>query len=880
MAHYGISYKLNQEPYARNLPLVSTSIHTTIKATALHTVLIQVFDNRSKENIPSCNYQFPLYDGISIIKFTCTIGNRKLSGVVREKASAKKIYDEAKNRGETAGILEQNAQASDVFSTSLGNIPGGQNVVVEIEYIGELRMEGGDLVKLVIPTKVAPRYGWAGTSSAGPGVTTKGGMKITVDILMWKSMRIDGLTSPSHPIAVTIGALSSASGNRDVNMASATLAQESAALKQDFILLLNVKDLGNPKAMLETHSTISNHRALMVSLVPKFTLPAHHPEIVFVVDRSGSMENNMVTLNLTMKFLLKSLPMGTHFNICSFGTNCNFLWPKSKQSTSDSLEEALQRVKNFQAVLGSTNILKALTATIENRFTNMPLEIILITDGEIWQQSGCFEYLNDEVKKSQGAIRVFPLGIGINSSHALINGIARAGNGFPQNVRAESMERNVTRMLRGALYPHITDYTMEIEYESEESDDGDDIERVTDSMRLLLSDMGERIEELDQNQLPAISLFNPTVEDVGDACALINNALPKPLPYIPIPKLLQAPYKIPSLFPGINTVVYLLMSPETIKRNPTAVVLRGTSANGPVELYIPIEILPVPANTIHELAVRKVTQDLEEGRGWIYNAKDGNGGYLKDRYSSQIAEIVKREAVRLGKQFQIANRWCSFVAVIEDSAESTEKEEFQQFDFFVTGNAQSSEYEAQSNERMRQEPAAQNPQPPGYQAQFKRMTRPADSENYEMATSRMAVRPRTRAIRLASTAIKKDCTTALSAERILKIIDFQQSDGTWINLSGIERVLCFKVPQDVYDVKSNATARKLWITLIVLSVLEHTMNRKADIVGLVVVKAKAWLNSMEANSVQAIEEMKKAAMEIVMKANINAGSKALMNGSA
>ncbi|KAB8299017.1 hypothetical protein EYC80_001149 [Monilinia laxa] len=808
MANYGISYMLDQASHIKSPPLVSTSIHTTIKATALHTILIQGFNNPSKENIPSCSYKFPLYDGISITKLTCTIGSRKLSGVVRERTFAYKIYDEAKNGGKTGGILEQNARASDVFNTSLGNIPAGETVVVEIEYVRELRMEGGDLVKLVIPTKVAPRYGWAGTSSAGPAITTKGGMKITVGILMWKSMHIDGLTSPSHPIAVTIGASSSAANNRHVNMGSATLAQKSAALEQDFILLVNVKGLGSPKAMLETHGTISNSRALMVSLVPKFALPAHNPEVVFVVDKSESMRHKMVMLNLAMKFLLKSLPMGTHFNVCSFGTNYEFLWPKSKQFTSDSLEEALQQAKNFQAALGRTNTLEALTATIENRLTTMSLEIILITDGEIWQQSECFEYLNDEVKKSQGAIRVFPFGIGINFSHALINGIARAGNGFPQDIQAESMERNVARMLCGALYPHITDYTMEVKYESEESDDYNDIERVTDSMRLLFSDTGEVIEELSPNQLPAISLFNPTVEDLGDA--RINDAPPKPLPYIPIPKLLQAPCKIPSLFPGINTVVYLLMSPETIKRNPTAVILRGTSANGLVELCIPIEKFPVPANTIHQLAVRKATQDLEEGRGWIYNAKDVNGAYLKDRYASQIAEIVKREAIRLGEQFQIANRWCSFVAVIDEVSGSIEKGKFQQFDFFVTENVQLSKYEAQSNERMRRVPAVENPRPPGYQAHTtNRMTRPADSKNDEMATSCMTIRSKTRVIRLASKVTKKDRTTAPSIERVLKIIGLQQYDGTWTNLSGIEPVLCIKVPQDVYDIKNNVTERKL-----------------------------------------------------------------------
>ncbi|KAI9640496.1 hypothetical protein NHQ30_011242 [Ciborinia camelliae] len=966
-----------------NLPLVSTSLHTTIRATTLHTRLTQTFDNPSEANIPSCKYQFPLYDGISIVKFTCTIGSRKLSGVVHEKVAARKIYDDAKNRGQTAGLLEQNDNASDVFKTSLGNIPAGEKVVVEIEYIGELKMEGGNVVKLIIPTKVAPRYGWSGPSSTDPSIAPNGGMKITVDVLMWESMCIDGLTSPSHPIAITIGDLSSGTGKKESNKASATLAQGSAALKQDFVLLVNVKDLGTPKAMLETHGTISNHRALSVSLVPKFTLPAHCPEIVFVVDRSGSMEDNMVMVISAMKVFLISLPLGTYFNICSFGTRFEFLWPKSKQYTPDSLEEALQEIETFEADFGGTQTLNALTATIQNRLGNFPLEIMLLTDGDIWQQAKCFEYLNGEVKNSQGAIRVFPLGIGDGVSHALINGIARAGNGFPQTVQhGENMERSVVRMLRGALYPHITDYTMEIKYESED-DDFEIIERVTDGIKLLLSDVGEKVEEQTQQKLPTISLFDPTVEDLGDT--IMEDANPPQLPDIPTPKLLQAPFNIPSLFPGVNTVVYLLMSPETIQRNPVTVVLRGKSAHGPVELSIPIEILPVPANTIHQLAARKATQDLEEGRGWIHNAKENNGGYLKDRFPSQFADIVKREAVRLGQQFQIANLWCSFVAVAENDGEGTENEEFQESDFVdiengdsryqfcrhignqqqprrfqskatamtrpaddfksqihlrhqaipppilmprnrlsssstssftvAPGNSrplyrrsspqQSDEVSMSTNYSAKQATSMAKPRdvprdvPPGLGLQEglisspnfmmdnpmrdNFMPIPDNQAIYESVTSNSRSAAKRRRVSQASAtpialfnsspgfAIKKDWATASSVEMVLKIIELQQFDGTWVSLPYLEPVLRFKIPQDVFNVEKDTTAKKLWITLIVLSFLEHTMAREAEISELVVAKAKTWLKSTEAISVKGIEEMKKAAMEVVRKANITIG---------
>lgn len=86
-----------------------------------------------------CIYNFPLYDGVSVVGFTCKIGAKALTGLVKEKTKAKKIFDEAVAQGETAGLLEQAQESSDVFSTKLGNIPAGESVIVEITYIGELK---------------------------------------------------------------------------------------------------------------------------------------------------------------------------------------------------------------------------------------------------------------------------------------------------------------------------------------------------------------------------------------------------------------------------------------------------------------------------------------------------------------------------------------------------------------------------------------------------------------------------------------------------------------------------------------------------------------------------------------------------------------------
>jgi hypothetical protein len=145
------------------------------------------------------------------------------------------------------------------------------------------------------------------------------------------------------------------------------------------------------------------------------------------------------------------------------------------------------------------------------------------------------------------------------------------------------------------------------------------------------------------------------------------------LPHIPYPKVLQAPHNIPSLFPFSRTSVYLMLSPETVKKNPTSVVLRATSIHGPLALEIPVEVLSAPGETIHQLAAKRAVSDLEAGRGWIYDTKDQSGVLVKDKFPSCFNDLVQKEAVRLGETYQIAGKWCSFVAVSANDAENSTK---------------------------------------------------------------------------------------------------------------------------------------------------------------------------------------------------------------
>ncbi|KAJ9605425.1 hypothetical protein H2200_010082 [Cladophialophora chaetospira] len=657
-----IPFKPQSHPYSyverRYLPQVNLVSSTTILATTSRTTLKQTFVNDQNSKLDEVQYTFPLYDGVSVVGFTCKVGLKTIVGVVKEKQQARVEYQAAVDRGETAGLLEQLPEASDVFSTSVGNVPAKEKVHIEITYLGELKHDAEtDGSRFTIPTIIAPRYGTVSTESASafaPSADAKGGISISVDVTLDDGTIVRGLQSPSHPIAVTMGRTSEMDEDSfSNNHASATLTLGTTELDKDFIIVVFAKGTETPRALLETHPTIPNQRAIMTTLVPKFNIPNISPEIVFVVDRSGSMQGKIELVVSAMKIFLKSLPIGVKFNICSFGSRHSFLFEKSKTYDQSSLKEALSHLQTFSANFGGTEMLQPVKATIENRYNDLPLEVMLLTDGEIWNQDELFTVVNQASNA-----RFFTLGIGHGASSALVEGIARAGNGFAQFVgENEKMDKRVVRMLKGALTPHISDYTLEVNYDQEDAPpEYDDFEMVdsvpAEKTKSVVTDLKK------PEPKKAISLFDTSAkeETTNPPAGRYDN-----LPDVAVPKVLQAPYRVPALYPFNRTTVYLLLGPDAPNKKPTSVTLRGTSQHGPLELQIPVQDIGV-GETLHQLAAKKAVHELEQGRGWITEAR-ADGKLLKTAHEGKWDLIVEREAVRLGVQFQVGGKWCSFVAV-------------------------------------------------------------------------------------------------------------------------------------------------------------------------------------------------------------------------
>jgi hypothetical protein len=669
------------------LPQVQLISHTTITPLSFTTELTQTFHNSNEAQIKDAQYTFPLYDGVAVNKFTITFGDQVLHGIVKHKADAKQIFQAAVDRNETAGLLE--SLPAGIFGVTIGNVPAKTDVIVRITYGGELKHDAAvDGLRYTLPTSIAPRYGSYPGEARMSNAVANGGIKISVDLDM-ASSAIRKIQSPSHPIAVELGQLNngaSTTGGTSVfnpSLASATLALASAELAEDFVLQVLVDNLNNPQAILETHPTLENQRAIMATLVPKFALDPAHPEIVFIADQSGSMQGEKnEALVSALKVFIKSLPFGVRFNICAFGNGFEYLWPKSQAYSEENVANALKCLESFQAQRGGTEILGPIKAAFENRLSDMPLEVMLLTDGQIWREEEVFSYINEQVRDKKANARVFALGVGSDVSHTLVEGVARAGNGFAQFVnKSEETGKKVMRMLKSALYAHTRDYSVEVHYAEtsktatkDNDDDGFELVEKVDQYLHIKDDESSGARSQQPAAPPkAKSFFDSSADDdnVKQTSQTTTDRYAH-LPKVTTPEILQTPSDIPPLFPYSRTTVYLLLGPESVQREIASITIRASSDAGPLELNIPVKKVHEMGTNIHQLAARKAVQELEEGRGWMQHAttlpSEGEGLVLiKERYSSRFDELVEREAVSLGEKFQVASKWTSFVAVNKQS---------------------------------------------------------------------------------------------------------------------------------------------------------------------------------------------------------------------
>uniref|UniRef100_A0A671W9F6 von Willebrand factor A domain containing 5A n=1 Tax=Sparus aurata TaxID=8175 RepID=A0A671W9F6_SPAAU len=453
------------------VPLKSVEVELQVRDHVATVVSTLNYENKEDKPLEAV-FVFPLPGDAAVCHFSATIGQTQIVAEVKEKQQAREEYDDALSSGQQAFLLEESDQSPDIFSLSVGSLPPGESASIRLEYVTELAVQADDGLRFCLPAVLNPRYQPQGASVQVTSVPAS---------LVPYSLSFSARVSSPRPVS-KVESNCSLDPLQYLNIEQTQATVKLAAghkFDRDVEVLIYYKDAHQPTAVVEAGQasakpgSLMGDPAVMLSLYPEFPQAvmsslASCGEFVFLLDRSGSMDDHMNdskrdqtrigSARDTLLLLLKSLPMGCYFNIYSFGSGYEHIFPTSVEYSQKTMEEALKTVERMGADLGGTEILKPLQHIYSQPcIPNQPRQVFVFTDGEVWNTKEIISL----VKNNSGSHRCFSFGIGEGASSALINGLAKEGGGHAQFITgADRMQPKVMQSLRFALQPAVVDISV------------------------------------------------------------------------------------------------------------------------------------------------------------------------------------------------------------------------------------------------------------------------------------------------------------------------------------------------------------------------------------------------------------------------------------
>ncbi len=420
-------------------PLEHTDVRVEISGFLARAYVTQRFNNPFPEAIEAV-YTFPLSEDSAVDDMTIRIGERTVKGKIKEREEARRIYNEARARGNLAALLDQ--ERPNIFTQAVANIPPGATVEVEIAYIETLAYEEG-AYEYSFPMVVGPRYipgaptgkqggGWSPDTDqvsdasritppvAPPG--TRAGHDISLEVALDAGVAIRDLESSSHEILVD---------RPGVSRAHVRLKEKAVLPNKDFRLRYAVAGERIADAVL-THSREEGGFFTLILQPPKrVTVEDVTPkELVFVLDVSGSMSGFPIEkAKETMKLALDGLYPRDTFNLITFAGATKVLFPAPVPATAENLAHAQRFLASRQGG-GGTEMMRAIRTALEPSDSSEHLRIVcFMTDGYVGNDMAIL----DEVRRYSNA-RVFSFGVGSSPNRFLLDKMAEVGRGEVEYV--------------------------------------------------------------------------------------------------------------------------------------------------------------------------------------------------------------------------------------------------------------------------------------------------------------------------------------------------------------------------------------------------------------------------------------------------------------
>ena len=450
----------------RTCPLEHTDVEGWIVGDIAHVRVTQRFGNPYDDPIEAV-YVFPLPENSAVNDMLMQIGPRTIRGVIKEREEAKQIYEEAKQAGKTASLLEQ--ERPNIFTQSVANILPGDAIEITIWYVQDLRYQRGRY-EFVFPMVVGPRYIPGG---ALPGADTGGGWAPDTDQVPDASRITPPVLRPEertgHDISLTlhldagVPAHDPVCKSHDIVIDSyagtpmvISLASHETVPNRDFSFSWGVAGERSEVGLLTHRDERSGYFMLILQPKANFDPAEITPkEMIFCLDTSGSMSGLPVEKSKeVVKLCLQEMGPDDTFQVIRFAGDSSTFAPEPVRATQANIAQALEFIERLQGG-GGTEMLQGIQASLAFPADPERLRIVaFLTDGYIGNESAILSRIEEKL----GPARIFSFGIGSSVNRYLLVKMAQMGRGAAQFVRQdEDPDAAVRTFVDRICRPYLTD---------------------------------------------------------------------------------------------------------------------------------------------------------------------------------------------------------------------------------------------------------------------------------------------------------------------------------------------------------------------------------------------------------------------------------------
>ncbi len=413
------------------LPLKFTSAEVNISGIIAEVKVEQIYCNEGTSVLEAI-YVFPASTKAAVNYMQMNIGNRILIAKIEKKEKARQEYEQAKEEGKTATLLEQDRP--NVFQMNVANILPGDTIIVEMHYT-ELIVPNGGIYEFVYPTVVGPRYvspsqegeGWFETPYQHEGEEPF--YKFDIGVRINAGMTVKEVECPSHKSLE----INFVSGNTVLCDLPDSASSEG---NKDFILRYRLSGDELESGMLLYKGEDENFFLAMVQ-PPKNPRDDQIPprEYVLIMDVSGSMHGFPIGVSKTLLVdLLRNLRTEDRFNVLFFAGGSQLLSEASLPATLENIDMAVQMIENKQGG-GGTELLPALERALALQGTeDYSRTFVIATDGYVAVEKEAFDLIRNNLNEAN----FFPFGIGSSVNRYIIEGMAHVGMSEPLIVTDET----------------------------------------------------------------------------------------------------------------------------------------------------------------------------------------------------------------------------------------------------------------------------------------------------------------------------------------------------------------------------------------------------------------------------------------------------------